>query len=97
MTTIGYETEPHEVEALLQLYCGEILDEKDPVVRYTMLTKEQANFDALVSLLKRERGKALAEMAAEPGTTKEQVATAVGLGTRQRVDQLIAAAGRQRG
>ncbi len=93
MTTAGYEAEPHDVEALLNNLCGDILAEKDPLVRYVMLTKEQVLYDALVSAIKRERGKALAEMAAEPGTTKQKVADAVGLGTRQRVDQLIAAAG----
>lgn len=98
MTTAGYEAEPHEVEALLTNLCGDILEEKDPLVRYTILTKEQALYDALVSAIKRERGKALAEMVATARETKpavaakQSIAEAVGLGTRQRVEQLIAAA-----
>lgn len=90
MSTAGYEIEPHDIDALLINLCGDILDEKDPLIRYHALTHEQALYDALVSAIKRKRGEALAQLA--EGTTKQAVANLVGLGTRQRVDQLIAAA-----
>ena len=95
MSTIGYEAEPGEVQALLDNLCGEILAESDPLVRYTMLTKEQALFDALVSAIKRKRGDALAEMV-DAGATQESLTSSTGLGTRQRVAQLIAGRGDRR-
>ena len=91
MTTIGYEAEVHEVEALLANACGDILAEPDPLARYTMLTKAQVLYDALVSAIKRERGKAITEMVGQ-GASQTSVAETTGLGTQQRVSQLIAAA-----
>ncbi|BEL08278.1 hypothetical protein Q0Z83_064690 [Actinoplanes sichuanensis] len=78
-----------EIETLLQLYCAEVLDEPDPALRYMLLTREQATFDALADLIRRRRGRALAEMARS--TTKDQIADETGLGTRQRVQELIEA------
>lgn len=91
MTTIGYGTEHAEIETLLHNLCGDLLDEPDPLIRYTALTAEQARYDALVSAIKRERGKALADMVAA-GASQGAVAESTGLGTQQRVSQLIAAA-----
>lgn len=94
MSTTGYEAEPQDVAHLLDTLCGDILAEADPLVRYTMLTKEQVLYDALVSAIKRERGKAITEMVARPGASQTSVAEATGLGTQQRVSQLMAAANR---
>lgn len=91
MGTDGYGVEQHEVDALLVNLCGDLLDETDDLVAYHALTREQALYDALVSAIKRERGRRLARLA--EGRTRVEVADLVGLGTRQRVDQLIAAAG----
>jgi hypothetical protein len=89
-TTEGYEAEPEEVEALLHTLCGYHLAERDPLFRYQVLTREQVLYDALVATIKRERGRALAELVS--GRTLKQVAEMANLGTRQRVARLIAIA-----
>ncbi len=89
-TTEGHEAEPEEVEAVLHNLCGYHLAERDPLFRYTVLTREQVLYDALVAAIKRERGRALAELTS--GRTLTQVAEMANLGTRQRVARLIAIA-----
>lgn len=89
MTTAGYEAEPHDTAALLQLQCGDLLDEPDPLIRYISLTAEQVRYDALVSAIKAERGRALAKLRAT-GLSWQQVADAAQLGTYQRAQQLAA-------
>ena len=86
-TTMGITAEPEEVEAVLHNLCGYHLAERDPVNRYTVLTREQVLYDALVAVIKRERGRALAELMAARRLT--EVAELTGLGTRQRVQRLI--------
>jgi hypothetical protein len=88
-TTEGVTAEPEEVEALLHNLCGYHLSEPDPVNRYTALTREQVLYDALVTLVKRERGRALADLVAS-GRTLTQIADMTNLRTRQRVQRLIA-------
>lgn len=85
MSTIGYDVEPHEIEGLL----AEILDglPDDDLICYHALTREQAVYDKLVSAIKVERGRRLARL--REGRTLGQVAEVVGLGTRQRVADLI--------
>ena len=61
---MGVSAEPEEVEAVLLNLCGYHLSERDPVFRYTVLTREQVLYDALVTAIKRERGRALAELVA---------------------------------
>jgi hypothetical protein len=87
-TTAGIEAEPDEVEALLHNLCGFHLAERDPVARYTVLTREQVLYDALVTAIKRERGRALAELVSK-GHRLTEVADATGLRTRQQVQRLI--------
>jgi seryl-tRNA synthetase len=87
-TTMGITAEPEEVEAVLNNLCGYHLAERDPVFRYTVLTREQVLYDALVTAIKRERGRALAELVAS-GHKLTEVAELTGLGTRQRVQRLI--------
>jgi len=87
-TTEGITAEPEEVEAVLLNLCGYHLSESDPVFRYTVLTREQVLYDALVTAIKRERGRALAELVAN-GHKLTEVAELTGLGTRQRVQRLI--------
>jgi hypothetical protein len=88
-TTEGITAEPAEVHAVLQSLCGFHLAERDAVYRYTVLTREQVLYDALVQAIRRERGRALADLVAE-GHTPTQVAAMTNLGTRQRVQRLIA-------
>jgi hypothetical protein len=90
-TTAGVTAEPEEVEAVLHNLCGYHLAEPDPVFRYTVLTREQVLYDALVTAIKRERGRALADLAAS-GRKLTEIATLTGLGSRQRVQRLIAIA-----
>jgi hypothetical protein len=90
-TTLGLTAEPAEVEAVLHNLCGYHLAERDPVFRYTVLTREQVLYDALVATIKRERGRALAEIA-DSGRSLAQIAQMTNLGTRQRVQRLIALA-----
>jgi hypothetical protein len=87
-TTEGITAEPEEVEAVLLNLCGYHLSESDPVFRYTVLTREQVLYDALVMAIKRERGRALAELVTN-GHKLTEVAELTGLGTRQRVQRLI--------
>ena len=87
-TTAGYEAEPSEVQALLQIQCGYHLSEPDPLRRYLELTQDQVLYEELVKSIRRERGKALAAMIAE-GTSVPEIATLTRLGTRQRVQTLV--------
>ena len=87
-TTAGFEAEPSEVQALLQIQCGYHLSEPDPLRRYLELTQDQVLYEALVKSIRRERGKALAAMTAE-GTAVPEIATLTRLGTRQRVQSLL--------
>jgi hypothetical protein len=90
-TTVGVTAEPEEVEAALRNLCGYHLVEPDPLFRYTVLTREQVLYDALVAAIKRERGRALAELAAS-GHTLTQIAQVTNLTSRQQVQRLIALA-----
>ena len=90
-TTEGVFAEPEEVEAVLHNLCGYHLAERDPVFRYTVLTREQVLYEALVTAIRRERGRALAEIVGS-GQTMTQVAAMTNLRTRQRVQRLIAIA-----
>lgn len=91
MTTIGFEAEPGDVQALLYNLCGDDMAEPDWLVRYTGLTAQQALVDAVVSAIKVERSRAL-RAARESGASLGMIAEATGLGSYQRVQQLIAAA-----
>lgn len=86
-----YGVERHEVEALRDNLLGEILAEPDPLRRYHELSSEQALYDALVSEIKRLRGKALAQVREQGGLTLEKTAEVASLGSRQRAGKLIEA------
>lgn len=90
-TTAGYTAEPEEVEAVLHNLCGYHLTERDALLRYEALTREQVLYDALVDAIRRERGRAVAEILAA-GHKITQVAELTKLGTRQRVQRLVAIA-----
>src|SRR5690606_414113 len=87
-TTAGVSAEPEEVEALLHNLCGFHLAERDPVERYTVLTREQVLYEALAAAIRRERGRALAELV-ERGHKLAEVAALTGLRSRQQVQRLI--------
>jgi hypothetical protein len=85
-----YEPDRHDVEALRDTLLGDLLAEPDSLRRYHGLSKEQVLYDALVSEIKRMRGQALAAMVAA-GHSQREVAQLAGLGSQQRVHQLVAA------
>lgn len=98
-TIQGYEADPAEVEALAAAALAEIMesidDLADPMHRYAALSKQQvlqvALRRALESAIVRERGVELRRLADEgKGMTYEQIASVTGLGTKGRVNQLIA-------
>ena len=77
-TTEGITAEPEEVEAVLNNLCGYHLAERDPAFRYAVLTREQVLYDALVQAIKRERGRALADLVAaghtaDPGRRRRPI------------------------
>jgi len=88
-TTVGVTAEQDEVEAVLHNLCGYHLAEPDPLFRYNVLTREQVLYEALAAAIKRERGRALADMTTN-GHTLTQIASMTNLETRQRVQRLIA-------
>jgi hypothetical protein len=87
-TTAGTEAEQDEVEALLHNLCGFHLADRDPVSRYAVLTREQVLYEALAAAIRRERGRALAELV-ERGHRLTEIAHLTGLRTRQQVQRLI--------
>lgn len=87
-TTEGIVADPATVAALLQSQCGYHLAESDPLRRYLDLTHAQALYEALVGEIRAERGRALADLVAA-GRPVPEIATVTGLGTRQRVQNLI--------
>lgn len=87
-TTAGYEAEASQVDALLQIQCGYHLREPDPLRRYLELTQDQVLYEELARAIRRERGRALADMIAE-GTSIPEIATLTRLGTRQRIQGLV--------
>jgi hypothetical protein len=88
-TTAGITAEQEEVEAVLHSLCGYHLAEPDPLFRYNVLTREQVLYEALAAAIKRERGRALADLT-NAGHTLTQIASMTNLVSRQRVQRLIA-------
>jgi hypothetical protein len=87
-TTAGFEADSTQVAALLQIHCGYHLTEADPLRRYIELTQAQVLYAALVQAIRRERGKALADMIAD-GRSIPEIAELTELGSRQRVQALV--------
>jgi hypothetical protein len=87
-TTVGVTAEQEEVEAVLHSLCGYHLAEPDPLFRYNVLTREQVLYEALAAAIKRERGRALADLT-HKGHTLTQIAGMTNLVSRQRVQRLI--------
>jgi hypothetical protein len=97
-TTLGYELEPEVLAAVpadLHADLAEVLDEPDPLIRYQMLTAEQARmqaiYDARIAEIKHLRGLALRAIQQTSGCTQADLAAMVGLGSQQRVSQVLTA------
>jgi hypothetical protein len=87
-TTAGHNVSPAEIEARLHNLCGYHLAEPDPLTRYAVLTQEQALYEGLVTAIRRERGRALAEVT-RSGRTLAEVAAVTRIGSGERVHRLI--------
>lgn len=91
-TTDGYEATDREIDGMLRNLCAYALSEPDPAQRYIELTHQQTLFDGLVSAIRRERGRALADLLIS-GRTAEQAAADTKLGAAAKVRTLVTAAG----
>src|SRR5215467_8650715 len=91
-TTDGYVATPDEIEGMLRNLCAYALSDPDPLQRYVDLTHQQVLFDGVVAAIRRERGKALADMITL-GAPAAKVAELTRLETPQKVKSLITAAG----
>jgi hypothetical protein len=87
-TTQGYEADPDEVEALLNDALGDITEEPDPVIRYTMLSKLLVLHDVVVGRIASERARAVAAMHTPGGMSYAQIGEAIGV-SRSRAQQLV--------
>jgi len=91
-TTDGYAAATHDVEGMLRNLCAYALSDPEPLQRYIDLTHQQVLFEGLIAAIRRERGKALADLALM-GVPLAKVAELAELETPQRVKALITGAG----
>ncbi|GHJ48915.1 hypothetical protein Cs7R123_62570 [Catellatospora sp. TT07R-123] len=91
-TTEGYTVAPEEVEAMVRNLCAYALGEPDPMQRYEDLTYQQVLFDGIAAALRRERGRALADLLVS-GMPVAEVAAKTHLAAEARVRKLISLAG----
>ena len=90
-TTEGYTALPNDIEGMLRNLCAYALSEPEPLQRYIELTHQQVLFDGVVNAIRRERGRALADMSAA-GKPIEDLASQVKL-TPPHVRALVKEAG----
>ncbi|MEV0269224.1 hypothetical protein AB0H43_10635 [Hamadaea sp. NPDC050747] len=91
-TTEGYAATPAEIEGMVRNLCAYALSEPDPMQRYVELTHQQVLFEGMVEAIRRERGRALADLIVA-GMPAAQVAAKTNLATEPKVRKLISAAG----
>ncbi len=91
-TTEGYTVSAAEIEGMVRNLCGYALSEPEPLQRYLDLTHHQVLFDGIVEALRRERGRALADLMVT-GMPVEAVAAKTNLGAVPKVRKLITLAG----
>lgn len=91
-TTEGYVATTAEIDGMVRNLCAYALSEPDTLLRYADLTHQQVLFDGIVAAIRRERGRALADLIVA-GTPLADVATKTNLATPARVRKLISAAG----
>ncbi|GAA0853567.1 hypothetical protein ACFQVD_26330 [Streptosporangium amethystogenes subsp. fukuiense] len=87
-TTQGYEADPADVEALLDTAISDALEEPDPLIRYTLLTKDLVLYEALVGRIAQERYRTVAVMSSPGGMSYGQIGEALGM-SRSRAQQLV--------
>jgi len=91
-TTEGYAATAAEIEGMVRNLCAYALSEPDPMQRYVDLTHQQVLFDGVVAAIRRERGRALADLVIS-GMPVTEVAAKTNLATVPRVRKLISTAG----
>lgn len=91
-TTEGYAATAAEVDGMVRNLCAYALSEPDPMQRYVELTQQQVLFEGMVEAIRRERGRALADLLVA-GMPAAQVAAKTNLATEPKVRKLVTAAG----
>src|SRR5262245_57102723 len=91
-TTEGYAATPAEIAGMLRNICASALTEPDPMQRYVELTHQQVLFQGMVEAIRRERGRALADLLVA-GMPAAQVAAKTNLATEPKVRKLVSSAG----
>jgi hypothetical protein len=91
-TTEGYTVSTAEIEGMVRNLCAYALSEPDPLQRYLDLTHQQVLFDGIVAALRRERGRALADLMVS-GMPVEAVAAKTDLAAVPKVRKLVSLAG----
>lgn len=91
-TTEGYTATEAEIEGMVRNLCAYALSEPDPLQRYVDLTHQQVLFDGIVAAIRRERGRALADLLVA-GVPVADVAKKTNLATEPRVRKLVSGAG----
>jgi hypothetical protein len=91
-TTEGYAATPADIEGMVRNLCAYALSEPDPMQRYVDLTHQQVLFQGMVEAIRRERGRALADLLVA-GAPIEFVAAKTNLATVPKVRKMISVAG----
>jgi hypothetical protein len=91
-STAGHTASPDEVERMMRNLCAFALTEPDPMQRYLDLTHQQVVFDGVAAVLKRERGRALADLL-EAGVPISTLMESTQL-TQPMIKSLVSGAGR---
>lgn len=98
MSTSGYSVEQHEVDAAVRSVLAGVLgagEHADPIIRYHEVTRAQRLWEQaaprIVTALVAERGAALRAT----GVRQADLTEPTGLGTQQRVSQIMQAADRR--
>jgi hypothetical protein len=91
-TTEGYSATTDEIEGMLRNLCAYALSDPEPLQRYIDLTHQQVLFDGVVAAIRRERGKALGDLAGM-GVPLAKVAELAKLEAPQHVKSLMTGAG----
>jgi len=91
-TTEGFAATPAEIDGMVRNLCAYALSEPDPMQRYVDLTHQQVLFEGMVEAIRRERGRALADLLVA-GMPAEVVAAKTKLAAVPKVRKLVSLAG----
>jgi hypothetical protein len=91
-TTEGYAVSTAEIEGMVRNLCAYALSELDPLQRYLDLTHQQVLFEGMAEVIRRARGRALADVLVS-GVSAADIVTKTNLTTPLQITKLIKAAG----